>query len=298
MTSAVAGAALPGFLDEHLVSILNGLAVGMLLFTMAVGLSLIFGLMDVLNLAHGAIYLVGGYVGYQVIVAEGHSWALGLMAAVAFGLVGGVVLGAALRPIRHRDHLDQALLTLGLAFVLSDAATIFWGTDFKTIPMPTFLQQSVEIFGQFYPAYRLAVMGVGFALAVLVYVVVERTQVGAILRAAVEDRAMVSALGIRVNRVMLAVLTLGTALAAFGGVIGAPILSLSPGVDAEVLILALIVVVIGGLGSIPGAFVGAIVIGQVQSLGVAIVPQFAPFALFGAMVVVLAVRPEGLFGGR
>ncbi|MCP9485733.1 MAG: branched-chain amino acid ABC transporter permease [Gaiellaceae bacterium MAG52_C11] len=298
MTTPAVGAALPGFLNENLVSILNGLAVGMLLFTMAVGLSLIFGLMDVLNLAHGAIFLLGGYVAYQVIVKEGQSWLVGVAVAVAFGAVAGLALGGILRPIRHRGHLDQALLTFGLAFVLADLATIFWGSDFQSIPSPVFLQRSVEVLGQFYPAYRLAVMGVGFALAVVVYLVVERTQVGAVLRAAVEDRAMVSALGINVGRVMLAVLALGTALAAFGGVIGAPILSLSPGVDAEVLILALIVIVIGGLGSIPGAFVGAIVIGQVQSLGIALVPQAAPFALFGAMVIVLAVRPEGLFGSR
>jgi len=214
---------------------------------------------------------------------------------VVFGLALGLVLNASLRPVRGRGHLDQALLTLGLLFIVGDLVTIIWGTEYFFIAPPHFLDRSVSILGHIYPLYRIAVMVVGAVLFVLVYVLFERTQLGAILRAAVEDQTMVAGLGINVRLVMLAVLALGSALATFAGVIGGPILSVTPGVGDEVLILALIVIVIGGLGSIVGAFVGAIIIGEVQTLGVALIPQIASFALFGAMAIVLIVRPSGLF---
>lgn len=286
---------MPDFIDAHLVSIFNGLAIGMLLFTMAVGLSLIFGLMDVLNLAHGAIFLMGSFMAFQIL-RGGQGFAVAVLAALAVGLVIGLLLAGAVRPLARRGHLDQALLTLGFAFILSEIAALVWGRGFQTIAAPAFLGGSVELLGHTYPKYRIGVILVGLLLAVLAYLLFEQTQLGAIVRAAVEDRAMVSALGIDVGRVMVAVLALGSALAAFGGVIGAPILTIRPGLDWEVLILALIVVVVGGLGSIKGAFVGALLIGQVQSLGVAIVPEIAAFAIFGVMAVILIVRPEGLFG--
>jgi branched-chain amino acid transport system permease protein len=215
---------------------------------------------------------------------------------VVLGLGLGLVLNAFLRPIRGRGHLDQVLLTLGLVFVVADLVTIIWGTESFGITPPRFLETSTPILGHYYPKYRLAVIVVGVVLFLLVYVLFERTQLGAILRAAVEDPAMVGALGINVRRVMLAVLLLGCALATFAGIVGGPVNYVSPGVGDYVLILALIVVVIGGLGSIPGAFVGALVIGEVQSLGVALIPHIASFALFGVMAIVLVVRPTGLFG--
>lgn len=284
-----------GWFDENLVSVLNGIAIGLLLFTMAVGLSLIFGLMDVLNLAHGAIYLLGSYIAYQF-ARDGEAFGLALAIALGAGVLLGGGLVAAVRPIAGRGHLDQALLTLGIAFVLSDAAAAIWGSDFRSVSSPAFLQGGISVLGSSYPVYRLAVIVVGIVIAASVYLVFERTRLGAIVRAAVEDRDMVSALGIDVTRVMASVLTAGVALAAFGGVIGAPILNVSPGLDWEVLILALIVVVIGGLGSVRGALVGALLIGQVQSLGIALFPQLASFALFGAMALVLLFRPEGLMG--
>lgn len=284
-----------GWFDQNLVSVLNGVAIGLLLFTMAVGLSLIFGLMDVLNLAHGAIYLLGSYLAFQF-ARDGEAFALAVLVAIGVGLVVGGGLMAAVKPIASRGHLDQALLTLGIAFVLSDAAAAIWGSDFRSVSAPTFLQGSISMLERSYPVYRLAVIVVGILIAAAVYLVFERTKLGAIIRALVEDRVMVSALGIDVTRVMATVLTAGAVLAAFGGVIGAPILNVSPGLDWEVLILALIVVVIGGLGSVRGALVGALLIGQVQSLGIALFPQLASFALFGAMALVLLFRPEGLLG--
>lgn len=283
------------FLSDNLVSILNGVAIGSLLFTMAVGLSLVFGLMNVLNLAHGAVFLIGAALAFEIANGSNAGFALAVLAAVAVGSVLGGGLSVALTPIRDRGHLDQVLLTLGIAFVLINGSSTLWGDDFRSVPAPATLQGSTEILGQHYPTYRLAVIVAGLVIAGVVYLLVERTRIGAVVRATVDDREMAEALGINTRLVAAAVLSIGSALAAGGGVIGAPILSIRPGLEWEVLILALIVVVVGGLGSVTGALVGALLIGQVQSLGVALVPELAPFLLFGVMALVLVLRPDGLF---
>ncbi len=297
----MAGLLATNFFDQNFSSILNGVALGMLIFILAIGLSLIFGLLDVLNLAHGSLYLLGSYLGYTLVEHHGVPFIPAAGITILFGLALGFVLAAALIPVRDRGHLDQVLLTLGLFFIAADMVTIIWGRDFHTITPPGFLIPSKVIFGHYYPAYRLAVIVLGLVIAVVTYVVFERTQLGAILRAAVEDRAMVAALGHNVNLVRLSVLLAGSALATFAGIIGGPIEQVTPGVGDDVLLLALIVVVVGGLGSIVGAFVASVVIGQAQSLGVALgqqhgFPQAAPFLLFGTMAVILIVRPKGLFG--
>src|SRR5262245_5832476 len=299
MTAAAVLAA--NFFDQNFSSILNGVALGMLIFILAIGLSLIFGLLDVLNLAHGSLYLLGTYLGYALVEHHGVPFIAAAGISIVFGMALGLVLALAVWPIRDRGHLDQVLLTLGLFFIAADLVTIIWGRDFHTITPPGFLLQSKQILGHYYPSYRLAVIVVGLVIALVTYLVFERTQLGAILRAAVEDRAMVGALGYNVNAVMLWVLLAGSALATFAGVIGGPIEQVTPGVGNDVLLLALIVVVVGGLGSIPGAFVASLIIGQAESLGVALgqqygLPQAAPFALFGAMALILIVRPAGLFG--
>jgi branched-subunit amino acid ABC-type transport system permease component len=282
------------FFDQNFSAILNGVALGMLIFVLAIGLSLIFGMLDVINLAHGSLYLLGTYLGYQLVELEGLPFIPAAAISIVFGIALGLVLAAALRPIRDRGHLDQVLLTLGLFFVAADVVTIIWGRDFHTITPPGFLLQSTVIFGHYYPSYRLGVIVVGIVIALVTYVVFERTQLGAILRAAVEDRAMVGALGHNVKVVTLSVLLAGSALATFAGVVGGPIEQVTPGVGGDVLLLALIVVVVG-------AFVASLIIGQAQSLGVALgqqhgFPQAAPFVLFGTMAVILIVRPRGLFG--
>jgi branched-chain amino acid transport system permease protein len=289
------------FFDQNFSSILNGFALGMLVFILAVGLSLIFGLLDVLNLAHGVLYLLGTYLGYELVERQGVPFFAAAAISIVFGVGLGLVLAASLRPIRGRGHLDQVLLTLGLFFIGADLVTIIWGRDYHTITPPGFLLQSKVIFGHYYPSYRLAVIVIGLVIAAATYLVFERTQLGAILRAAVEDRSMVSALGYNVGAVMLAVLLAGSALATFAGVIGGPIEQVTPGVGNDVLLLALIVVVVGGVGSIAGAFVASLLIGQAESLGVALgqqhgFPQAAPFVLFGTMALILIARPEGLFG--
>jgi branched-chain amino acid transport system permease protein len=291
------------FFDQNFSSIVNGIALGMLVFILAVGLSLIFGLLDILNLAHASFYLLGTYFGYALVELHGVAFIPALLLSIPFGILLGLALAAFLRPIRGRGHLDQVLLTLGLFFVTQDLVTIVWGRDFHTITPPGFLRESWVIFGHYYPSYRIGVIVVGAVIALASYLVFERTQLGAILRAAIVDREMVAALGHNVNLVMLSVLLAGAALATFAGVIGGPIEQVTPGIGNDVLLLALIVVVIGGLGSISGAFVASLLIGEVQSLGVALgqqhgLPQAAPFALFGAMALILILRPQGILGGR
>ncbi|WP_433295768.1 branched-chain amino acid ABC transporter permease [Pseudonocardia sp. CA-142604] len=278
-----------------LVSVLNGLAIGSLLFILAVGLSIVFGMMDVLNLAHGALFLGGAYLG----AAFAGSWG-GFLAALALAAVGGLVAGALLslmtEPLRKRSHLDQALLTLGVAFVVAELLIIAFGDDPLSVAAPPALDGSVSILGATYPTYRLVLIGVGAVLALAVYLVVERTRVGALVRATVADREMVAALGVDNRMVQATVFAVGSLLAATAGVLGGPIYGARPGLDATVLILALVVVVIGGLGSVRGALVGALIIGQVDTLGRLLLPDFASFILFAALALVLVLRPHGLFG--
>jgi branched-chain amino acid transport system permease protein len=280
--------------DANLVSLLNGLALGALLFAISVGLSLVFGMMDVLNLAHGAVYLVGAYIAVALVTGNGSIAAF--VAAVLVAAAAGALLGGALAGMTQATpkHLDQALLTLGVALVVSDLLAAVFGTDVRSVPAPQPLAGSVLIAGQAYPLYRLLVIGFGAALAIAVYLIVERSSLGAVIRATVADRAMVSALGINTRLVVVGVFAGGAALASAGGVLAGPILGAQPGLDEKVLLLALVVVVIGGLGSIRGALLGALLIGQVQVLGVALLPEYASFLLFAAMAAVLLIRPAGL----
>lgn len=289
-----------GWLAANLISVLNGLAIGALLFILAVGLSLVFGMMDVLNLAHGALFVTGAYVA-AALAAGGPSWgaflgALGLAAVI--GLLAGGVLSAMTEPLRRRSHLDQALLTLGVALIVAEVLQIAFGDDPLAVPAPPGLDGSVSLAGAAYPTYRLVIIGVGAVLAVAIHVVVERTTLGALVRATVADRDMVAAIGVDNRRVKVAVFALGSLLATVAGVLGGPVYGASVGLDSTVLILALVVVVIGGLGAVRGALVGALVIGQIESLGRALLPDLASFVLFGALALVLVLRPQGLFGSR
>lgn len=288
-----------------LVGILNGFAIGFLLFILAVGLSLVFGMMDVLNLAHGALFLTGAYLG-AAITGGTASWGgfLGALAvAAAVGLAAGGVLSLMTEPLRRRSHLDQALLTLGVALVVAELLIIAFGDDPLRVAAPPGLDGSTVVLGSVYPTYRLALIGVGAVLAVAVYLVVERTRVGALVRATVADREMVSTLGIDNRLVKVAVFGVGSLLATVAGVLGGPIYGASVGLDSTVLILALVVVVIGGLGSVQGALVGALLIGQIDTFGRTLLGQvglgeLTSFVLFGALALVLVLRPQGLFGAR
>jgi branched-chain amino acid transport system permease protein len=288
-----------GWLDANFVSILNGFAIGSLLFILAVGLSIVFGMMDVLNLAHGAFFLVGSYL--TVTFAVGDSWsgfltALGVAALV--GLLAGGALSGMTEPLARRPILDQALLTLGISLVVAEVLSLVHGNDVQAVPPPPGLDGSIDVAGSAYPTYRLLLIALGPLLALAVWLVVERTSVGALVRASVADREMVSAMGIDNRKVKVAVLGIGSLLATVAGVLAAPVYGARPGLDKTILLLALVVVVIGGLGSIRGALIGALLIGQVESLGRALLPDLASFILFGTLAIVLIVRPRGLFAGK
>jgi len=218
--------------------------------------------------------------------------------AAAFGLLAGVILSVATQPLVGRGHLDQALLTLGVALVVAEVISIIFGDDVQNVVAPPGLNESVQVFGSTYPAYRLALIGVGAVLAVVVWLVIEKTSLGALIRASVSDREMVSALGVDNRKVKAGVFAFGSMLAALAGVLGGPVYGARTGLDETVLLLALVVIVIGGLGSVRGALIGALVIGQVESLGKALYPDYASFMLFGALALVLIVRPRGLFGSK
>jgi branched-chain amino acid transport system permease protein len=287
-----------GWLDANLISILNGVALAALLFMIAVGLSLVFGTMDVLNLAHGAISLSGAYVGVALLEpgAALGDFLVALLTAAALGMA----LGAGLATMTSvvTSHLRQALLTLGIALIAAAVLTEIFGADVKSVPPPSALAGSVDLLGKQYPLYRLLVIGVAVLIALVLYVVLERTSVGAIVRATVADRGMVEALGIRSSLVLAGVFGFGAALASVGGLLAGPVLGAQPGLDNTVLLLALVVVVVGGLGSIRGALLGALLVGQVQTLGVSLLPDQASFLLFGAMALVLLMRPQGLLPSR
>lgn len=287
-----------GWLDANLINIINGLALGALLFLIAVGLSLVFGTMDVLNLAHGAIALTGAYVGVAMLGPEVGlgRFLVAMLAAAGIGLVLGGLLATLTSAVS--GHLRQALLTLGIALIAGDVLREVFGADVESVSAPLALAGSTELFGKTYPVYRLAVIGASAVIGLVLYVVLERTQIGAIVRATVADRTMVEAIGIRSVYVVGGVFGAGAALAALGGLMAGPVLGAQPGLDSTILLLALVVVVVGGLGSIRGALLGALLVGQVQTLGVSLLPDQASFLLFGIMAAVLVVRPQGLFVAR
>jgi branched-subunit amino acid ABC-type transport system permease component len=289
-----------GWLDAHAVSIVDGAAFGLLYFTLAVGLSLVFGMMDVLNLAHGTLYLGGAYAAYRFADGGWTGLALALAVGLAIGIGGGVLLAGLIAPLAVRRralpgaaHLDQALLTLGVSVVGAELFLLASG-DELSVPAPKALAGGTTVFGHTYPTYRLVFIGVAGTLAVAVYLLLERSALGALVRATVADRDMVRAMGVDTRKVLFGVFAAGSALAVVGGVLGAPIIGPAPGVDGHVLVMSLVVVVIGGLGSVRGALLGALLVGEVDTLGRALVPQYAAFLVFGAMFVVLAVRPRGL----
>lgn len=285
-------------LITNLITVLNGLALGAILFLIAVGLSLVFGIMDVLNLAHGAVYLIGAYTAVALFADEPTvgGFVLAVLAAAVAGILAGAVLAGMSLPVR--GHLDQALLTLGVALIVTEVMSAVFGTEVYAISAPPGLDVTASVFGQAYPLYRLVLVAVGVGMAVALHLLLERTRIGAMLRATVADRQMVEAIGIPTRRLVVGVFASGAGLAAVGGVLAGPLLGAQPGLDDTVLLLALVVVVIGGLGSVRGALLGAVLVGQVQALGVALLPDAASFLLFAAMGIVLLLRPAGLLPAR
>ena len=267
----------------------------MLLFLLSAGLSVIFGLMRIINLAHGSFYLLGGYVGLTVIRTTGNFWLALLIAPLVVGVLSAAIHRALLRRVQQNE-LAQVLLTFGLLLMISDLTILIWGGLPRTLPRPDYLDGALRIGSLTFPTYRVALAVAGLAVAVAIWLLLDRTRVGAIVRAGVDDQEMVRAIGISIGLVFTGVFAIGAMLAAAAGVLGGALLGVYPGADFEVVLLAFAVVVIGGLGSLRGAFVGSLFIGLVDTFGKALMPQYALFSIFVPMAIMLAIRPRGLFG--
>jgi branched-chain amino acid transport system permease protein len=280
------------------IQVLNGLQFAMLLFLLAVGLSIVFGMMNFINLAHGTLYMVGAFAGFSVAERSGSFWAAlaaGPLAAAASGAVFYVLL---LRRMQGASAMKQVLVTFGLIFVGIDSVRLAWGDYAESIAAPAGLGGSVALFGQAYPAYRLFIIALGLGVALLLHLGLERTRLGAVVRAGVDDPVMAASLGIDIDRAFFAVFCLGCALAGLAGVASAPVLQIYPGMDMAILIPTLIVVVLGGPGRLAGAFWGALVIGLAQTFGAVLIPAFSGFMIYAVLVAVLLWRPGGLIAGR
>lgn len=295
-----------------LAQLLNGLQYGLLLFLVASGLTLTFGVMGIINLAHGSLFMIGAYLAFLVAKATGTLWL-----ALPVGLAGGIALGAALdwtlfRHFAKREHLDQVMLTFALILLAEELRWLVAGNDFHSVPVPPILDFSVPVTAGFsYSAYRFAVIGICLVLAAALFVWIERTRMGAVIRAAAEAPEIVDILGLDARRIHTIVFATGTALAVLAGVLAAPLTSVYPGMGDSLLIISFVVVVIGGLGSISGAFWSSLLIGLVDTLGKAYGPAFQAAGAIGhgiaavsgsavylLMIAVLLWRPTGLFGRR
>ena len=273
----------------------NGLSYGALLFLLASGLSLIFGVMRIVNLAHGSYFMLGGYVGLSVVWRTGSFALAALTAALAIALVGIGMERLFLRRLPGQT-LGQVLMTVGFAVIFQDLALLIWGGDPYSIPVPPVLSGSLHLGPSSFPVYRLFIVVVAAVTGAALWLGLDRTRAGAMIRAAVDDGEMAQGVGINVPRVSMGVFALGAFLAALGGVIGGAFLGVYPGADFEVLPYAFVVVIVGGLGSLPGAMVGSLLVGLLDNFGKALFPELSYFTLFAPMALILALRPTGLFG--
>jgi len=298
------------------VQTLNGLQLGILLFLIAAGLTLVFGVMDFINLAHGVQYMLGAYLAVAAYQHTGDFW-LAVVMALGAALVVGLVLEILIfRHLYDRSHLDQVLATFGVILFLNEAVKVIWGAAPLSLPVPEQLNGSIQLMdGLKYPIYRLALIAAGLGVALLLYILVSRTRIGMLVRAGATNAPMVAALGVNIRRLFMIVFGFGAMLAGFAGIMAAPILSVEPGMGDNLLILAFVVIVIGGIGSIRGAFLAALIIGLVDTLGRSFAtdvarmllppaaandvgPAIASMLIYILMAAVLFFRPSGLFPAR
>lgn len=278
-----------------LIQVFNGVSYGALLFLVGSGLSLIFGVMRIVNLSHGSYFLLGGYVALSVIWTTG-SWVLSLpIAALAIAMIGLLMERIFLRPLGF-DPLRQVLLTVGFAFLFQQAALDIWtGNNFDINP-PNVLTQSVAVGGIYLPLYRVFMIAAALIIGTILWLAMEKTRMGAAVRATVDDAQMARGVGIDTSRISMFVFGLGAFLAALGGVIGGAFLGIYPGLDFEILPIAFAVVIIGGMGSLGGAAIGALLVGLADNFGKALFPEVSYFTLYAPMALILAIKPTGLFG--
>jgi branched-chain amino acid transport system permease protein len=283
-------------MNPMLVLAVNSITLGGLLFLLSSGFSLIFGLMRIPNLTHGSLFMLGAYLGSSFVLSYKFDfWIAALLSALLVAAFGGLIERFLLRRLAG-NPLAQVLVTLGIAFMIADACLMIWTGDPITVPTPPGFTWVVRTAGMVFPIYRLTVILIAVVIAIALWLLLDRTRLGAMIRAGVDDPDMARVVGIRVSRLFTIVFCLGAALAGFAGVIGAPILSVYPGLDFDMLPLALVVVILGGTGSLLGSLVGSFVIGFLYNYGQALVPELAYFVLFLPMVLMLLVRPQGLFG--
>jgi branched-chain amino acid transport system permease protein len=279
-----------------LVLAVNSITLGGLLFLLSSGFSLIFGLMRIPNLTHGSLFMLGAYIGASLVVwYKLDFWLAAIVSALFVAAFGGLIERLLLRRLAG-NSLAQVLVTLGIAFMIADACLMGFTGDPITVPTPPGLVGAVRGFGLIFPIYRLVVILIAVVIAIVLWLLLDRTRLGAMIRAGVDDPDMARVVGIPVPWLFTIVFCLGAALAGFAGVIGAPILSVYPGLDFDMLPLALVVVILGGTGSLLGSLVGSFIIGFLYNYGQALLPELAYFVLFLPMVLVLLVRPQGLFG--
>lgn len=280
---------------------ISGLTAAMFLFIVASGLSLIFGVLRVLNFAHGSFYMFGAYLAWQIVqwVGAGSPWSFWLAvlgAALCVAILGGLIERLLLRHLYGKEDLYQLLFTYALVLILADAVKILWGTQQKSVARPAILDGSLQLLGATVPYYNLFIILLGPTIALLFWLLLTRTSLGRMIRAAAYDREMLGALGADVGKLYMTMFMIGAFLAGLGGALVTPVRSIVPGMDVEIIVEAFIVVVIGGLGSFWGTFLGAIIFGQVLAFGILILPGFSIFAVFALMAVILIVRPWGLLG--
>ena len=281
---------------SFLIQLLNGLQYGLLLFLVASGLTLIFGIMGIINLAHGSFYMIGAYMAFSLSALTGS-----LLLAIVVGVVLSVALGVVLEwalfsRLYKRDHLEQVLLTYGLILVFEELRSLIVGNDVHGVPVPEIFNWSIPLTATLsYPVYRLLMSAVCIVLAVLLWLLIAKTRVGMMIRAGASNREMVASLGLNINLVYRLVFALGVALAAFAGMLAAPVSSVYPGMGTGVLIICFVVVVIGGIGSIWGALVAALLIGLADTFGKVLIPEAAGVTVYLLMAAILLWRPEGLF---
>jgi branched-chain amino acid transport system permease protein len=283
-------------MDSGILQAINGVSFAALLFLLASGFTLSFGLMRVVNMAHGAYYLMGGYIGLSITRYTG-SFALGVLGGSLAIIPIGYLIDRYLIRRTGENHLAQVLLTVGIAFVMGDVALKIWGGDNLKVPTPMELRGAIELPGGiYYPIYRFVLILFGIVIGLALWLLYHKTQIGAVVRAGVDDREIVDAIGINIDRLFVLVSALASFLAGMAGVVGGAFLTLYPGAEWEILVYALMVVIVGGLGSLEGAMIGALVVGLLDAFGRWLLPEFSYFVLFGPMAVLLLFRPQGIFG--
>ena len=282
--------------DTVLIQMLHGLTLAMMYILLASGLSIIFGLMRVLNFAHGSLYMLGAYFGFTIISWTGSFWLALIVAPFLVAIVGVAMEIITIRPLYGRNHIYMIILTMALSMIFDELVHIAWGPDYFSITTPPVLAKNIHILGQSYPLYRIFVLFVGLCLVVLLWLGLNKTKLGLIVRAGSVDAKMVAALGINISKIFTLTFAAGSFFSAMAGIIMGPFLSLYPGMGLDIIIISIVIVIIGGLGSFTGAVLGALLIAQVQSLSFLISSELSNIVIYLVMFIILLIRPHGILG--